>query len=213
MIPRIFENKAVIIVGGGPSLIDFDWHELEGLPTIAINRALEVMPDATLLWWYDARFWRHHKDKILAHSARWKATVHLGYSAADLLPDTIYQYRMTGVDGFDPNPNCVRSGNNSAFGAMHLATHLGAWKIILLGVDMRHGPKGQTHFHSGYVTQNLEQTLTNYMVPYFKTLAQPLRDRRVDVLNASPISAIECWPKCSIAEGIAAARQFNSDHL
>lgn len=203
-IPRIFEGRPVIIVAGGPSLTCFDFDRLYGKHVIAINRAYEVCPFAPVLWWSDARFWRHHRPGLTAHPASWKATCTTGYHPDDDVPSWVHQYGFTGVAGFDPDPTHLRHGNNSAYAAIHFAAHLGANLIVLLGVDMRHGVKGETHYHSGHGFLHLEETLTNYMAPYFKHLAAPLAERGIRVLNASVESALTVWPRCSIDEGLEA---------
>ena len=168
---------------------------------IAINRAGEFAPGAQVLWWTDAKFWRGNSVKILAHPAPWKATCNLNYGS-EVLPAEIKQYRITGHKGFDPDPACLRSGNNSSYAAMHLAAHLGARKLILLGVNMRHGPGGETHFHGGHGVMHMEDTLVQLMLPWFESLAKPLAERGIEVINASPVSALKTWRRCSIDEGL-----------
>lgn len=203
MIARIFEGETVFIVAGGPSLRGFDFTRLDGRNVIAINRAFEYLPKAEVLWWSDARFWRHHRDDIVVHSARWKATGNVGYVPSDFLPSWVVQYHFSGHGGFDENPKNLRTGNNSAFASIHLAAHLGAKIIVLLGVDMRHGPTGETHFHEGHGVMHLEETMTNLMIPYFETLVKPLAALGIQVINASPNSALEVWPRVTIDEGLA----------
>lgn len=202
MIPRIFEREPVIIVAGGPSLIGFDFARLAGRNVIAVNRALEFVPNAQVLWWTDAKFWFRNSVKILAHPARWKATCTLNYGS-EVLPAGIHQYRFTGHKGFDAEPGHLRSGNNSTFAAMHLAAHLGANLIVLLGVDMKHGPNGETHFHDGHGVLHLADTLTKLMLPWFDSLVAPLAERQIEVFNASVDSALTIWPRCSIDQGLA----------
>lgn len=209
MIPRIFDGSSCIVVGGGPSLIGFDFERLRRRRTIAINRSLEVVQDARVLWWSDAPFWRLHKDQITNHPAGFKATCSLGYQPLEL-PSWVNIYRLTGRGGFDPNPGCLCHGNNSGYAATHLAVHLGAKRIVLLGIDMRFGPKGETHFHSGHPTINSEDTLTRYMVPFFSSLKAELDKLGVEVLNASPDSALQIWPRCSIDEGLRAYDEFQA---
>ncbi len=85
---------------------------------------------------------------------------------------------------------------------VRLAAHLGAAKIILLGVDMRHGPAGETHYHGGHGVLHQEITLSQYMLPQFNSIIKPLAQRGIEVLNASPDSALTIWPRCSIDEGL-----------
>lgn len=211
MIPRIFEGQPVVIVAGGPSLAGFSWSRLAGLNVIAINRAYENVPGAQVLWWSDARFWRNHQAGLTRHKAPWKATCAVNYHAGDALPVYIHQYAFTRVDGFDPNPAYLRTGNNSAYAATHLAAHLGTNRIVLLGVDMRHGERGETHFHGGHGCLHQESTLSRLMVPHFATLAGPLAERGIEVINASPNSALVLWPRCTIDEGLASIRQSSSE--
>lgn len=208
MIPRIFEGQPCIIVAGGPSLIGFDFSRLKGRNVIAINRAHEFIPDATVLWWTDWLFWCRHKEALLAHAAPWKATSTFDYPEDQLPP--VHRYVFTGLKGFDPRPGFLRHGNNSTYAAMHLAAHLGSSLEILLGVDMQHGPKtkeqrkGASHFHSGHGWTHDEKSLKELMLPYFETLAPGLAERGVAVLNASEHSALRVWPRCSIEQGLAA---------
>lgn len=207
MIPPIFAGQPVIIVAGGPSLLGFDFSRLLK-NVIAINRAHEFLPAAQVLWWSDAIFWHWNKDKLLAHPAPWKATCQIEYRDDDL-PEGIHQYRFTGLEGFDARAGCLRHGNNSAYAAMHLAVHLGARFLILLGLDMCHAGS-RTHFHGGHGIPHKEETLTRLMIPYFQSLASPLAERGIRVLNASPDSALRVWPRCTIEQGLAAYDDFLS---
>lgn len=185
----------------------FDWERLRGLNVLAINRSAEKIPFADVLWWTDARFWRRNEAMLMAHAAPWKATCDYDYRPEQPLPPAIHVYRFTGKSGFDPDPGCLRTGNNSTFAAMHLAAHLGVSAIVLLGVDMKFGPNGESHFHDGHGLLALERTLTTLMLPMFKSLKAPLADRGISVLNANPDSALTVWPCCSIEEGLAEARR------
>jgi len=50
-----WKNKPCFIVGGGPSLKDFDWHLLKGRRTIGINRAFEKF-EPTIMFSMDTRY-------------------------------------------------------------------------------------------------------------------------------------------------------------
>ncbi len=205
MIPRIFEGAACAIVAGGPSLSGSDFSRFSAPNVIAINRAHAVLPQARVLWWTDAAFWRRERDALAAHGAPHKATSDMGYHA-DLkaVGEIAEVYKLTGIAGFDPDPACLRHGNNSAFAAIHLAVHLGAKRIVLFGVDMKLGQGGRTHFHDGYASQLRQHTLTVQMLPHFASLKKPLAKMGVEVINASPDSALQVWRRVSIDEGLKA---------
>lgn len=213
MIPRIFEGHPCLIVGGGPSLIGFDFRQIAGLNVIAINRAYEALPDAPVLWWTDWQFLFAHEAALKAHAAPYKCSTEFDIPEARL-PAWAYRFRFTGLTGFDPDPGCLRHGNNGGYTAMHLAAHLGASFLVLLGFDMRHGPKtkehpkGQSHFHGGHGLMHEEKSLTEVMLPYFKTLKPALDELSIGVINASPESALRVWPRCSISDGLATYRRL-----
>lgn len=200
-LPRIFEGQEVVIAAGGPSLSGFDFDRLAGRNVIAINRAHEFIPGAQVLWWTDADYWRRAEASLMAHSAPYKATSHIAYRTAET-PATAAVYRLTGPLGFDPDPRYLRHGNNSTYAAMHLAVHMGARRLILLGVDMRYGPAGESHFHGGHGVPHMESTLRETMLPMFASLAEPLAERGIEVLNANPNSAVTVWPRCTIEEAL-----------
>jgi hypothetical protein len=207
VIPRIFEGQPCLVVGGGPSLIGFDFGQLRGLNVIAINRAYEFIPDAPILWFTDWQFLLAHQAGLEGHAARFKCSAE--WDIPDFsLPAWATKFRFTGLTGFDPRPDCLRHGNNGGYTAMHLGAHAGASALILLGFDMQHGSKGESHFHGGHGLMHVEQSLTQVMLPYFKTLKPGLDERSIAVLNASPESALRVWPRCSIQDGLATYRRL-----
>jgi hypothetical protein len=203
VIPRIFAGATVFIVAGGPSLIGFDFARLAGRHVIAINRAHEVLVEATILWWSDILFWLRNREALLAHKAPWKATGIENRRDSVKYPSEVAVYDFTGMTGFDDRPGCLRHGNNSSYAAIHLAAQLGAKRIVLLGVDMKHGPAGETHFHTGHGLVRQERTLTEKMLPHFESLAPALAERGVEIVNANPESALAIWPRCSIDAALA----------
>lgn len=207
MIPSIFDGATVTIVAGGPSLKGFDFARLKGRPTIAINRAFEVVEKPDILWWSDWEFWLKNSAAIKAHGAAWKVTGER--NANDLAryqilgAPEIEVLLFTGLDGYDEKAGCIRHGNNSGYAAIHLAAKLGAAKIVVLGLDMKHGPGDSTHWHGGYAVRRQERTLTHMMAPYFPSLADALTARGIKVVNGCQDSTVTCWPRVSIDEALA----------
>lgn len=201
----MFRGQTVFVVAGGPSLMTFAWPALFGRAVCAINRAYEVCPGAQMLYWSDAIFWRNrrsydgrmHGDCILEHDAKLKAALDLGYQAGEL-PEEITRFRRSeignGLVGFDPDPTRLCTFNNSTGAALHILAHMRPARIVLLGLDMKHRD-GRSHWHDGHNRYVAEDTLTSRMLPHFETLAKVLAERDIEVLNASPESAVDCWPK------------------
>lgn len=195
----------MVVCAGGPSLKGLDLAALlASRNVIAINRAHEFLPFARVLWWTDARYWRRAARSLIDHDAPWKATGNLEYHKRELPLMDVQQYLFTGADGFDENPEHLRHGWNSAYAATHLAVHLGARRIVLLGVDLRHdGTPAGRNFHSGYgVGPPPDDTMEKWKAS-FSTLAPILAAKGVEVINGSPDSALTIWPRRTVQDALS----------
>jgi len=194
-IDTIWEDATVYIVGGGPSLKDFNWNLLKGKNVICVNRAFQVLPDADVLYWTDSRFYKWHKAEIDLFKGKKITCRTIPNPPADV---TILKSNL--ARGFDDRPDYITHGNNSGFGAISLAVKMGATKIYLLGYDMNSNNR-DTHWHNGYNIKHNHNIYTK-MIQAFETLAPELSKRKIHVWNANPTSKLECFRKCSVQSAI-----------
>lgn len=186
-----FLGETVYIVGGGPSLKDFNFDLLKGKHVIAINRAFEFVPFAEYLYWSDIGFYEKYKEGI--HQFKGKKVTNKNYP----LRNDIINLENTGKLGLETNPSAIKHGGNSGYAAINLAYHLGAKTIVLLGYDMQKDGK-ESHFHGGYGRKVDNSLYDNLFLPHFQSLVEPLRDKKVVVYNANINSKLECFTKCDI---------------
>lgn len=195
-------SNACYIVAGGPSLRDFDWSSLDGKFVIAINRSYEVLPNAQIVYFTDREFWEDHKETMLQHKGQLVRGV-LNPNKEEKHPDvTIYQ--LSGPTGLETEPGKLKHGSNSTYAATNLAAvHLGFKRIYLLGVDMKWGDQGKktSHWHDGHRRVDAESTYKGMMTKWL-TIVDPLKELGVEVYNANPDSALECFPKCTIEQAL-----------
>lgn len=182
------------IVGGGPSLIGFDFTRLDKYNVIAINRAYEVLPRAQYTYFSDYRFWGWHQDGLLAHPS-----IKVTGSPINVNHPDVVQYKLTGYRGIDLRPGKLRSGNNSGYAAINLAVHLNARRIYLFGFDMR-APEGVTHWHGGYLIKTKTTVYEANMLRYFPTSLKALACLGVEVYNVGIESKIECFKKIPLTD-------------
>jgi len=198
---RMKAANIAYIVGGGRSLLGYDWNLLRDKYVIAINRAFEVLPFARIIYFTDHYFFKEYKDKgLLEHGA-----------ALVSISDRIYDKRVilfedVGPAGLSLEPGKLKNGANSGYAAINLAVLLGFGTIVLLGFDMHCSldfekvalDNGNTvlrkaHWHEGY-NRNVNSETYDKMLKYFPTLVSPLKEAGVTVLNANPDSRITCFP-------------------
>lgn len=170
------------------------------MKAIAINRAHELAPWADVLYGCDARFWQVAADAM-------------GFAGLKLCadpefckwhPDFGHVRIRRRWSEIIPEPGEVGDGNNGGFQALNLAVQARANPILLLGFDMN-GDRG-LHFHGAH-----PRPLTNPTNPYsfdqwrngFRNSETALRGRGIRVINCAPASALNSFPKMSVAEALA----------
>jgi hypothetical protein len=194
-VAPIWQGRTVVILGSGPSLsvgqlrlIARAKHEVGSrVSVIAVNDAVYGA------WWAD---WLHSCDQIW-----WFENIQMVHTfpgtkttlAEDVPAAWVDGYlKNTGLSGFDEDPSCCRTGASSGYQAMHIAIHAGARKIILVGFDMKAGPDG-SHFF-GEHRHDPRHGAFKEMLAEFEGLEPVLKDRQVEVVNATPDSALTVFP-------------------
>lgn len=93
-------------------------------------------------------------------------------------------------------------GGNSGFHCLNLAVHLGAAKIVLVGFDMRldHG----VHWHGRHELLNnpTERNIARWR-RVIDAAAETIEALGIQVINASPISTLERYPKMTLKKAMS----------
>jgi hypothetical protein len=193
-VPPEWTGETAFILAGGPSLIGFRAEQLRGHRVIAINGSFRLAPWADALYFCDASWWRANSQSVNEiFDGRYIVTI------ADV-NGGVRRLRATGETGLEDDPGALRTGCNSGFQAINLAYHFGAKRIVLLGYDMQCAA-GRTHWHGGYKGQSadrFQRLLKTAMLPKFDSLVAPLAAAGVEIVNATPDSALTCWPSASL---------------
>lgn len=104
-------------------------------------------------------------------------------------------------------PGVLGYFGNSGTQALNLVVQLGAARVILVGFDMGAGPAPDAvHWHGRHAVR-LNNPSAERLAEWAERLdAQAFRlaELGVEVLNASPASALKAFPKLSLQEALAA---------
>ncbi len=105
--------------------------------------------------------------------------------------------------GLAKRPGAIRLGGNSGFQALSLALYFGAARVILLGYDM-HNDGRRTHWHGDH--KRLGNPLDSKFDGWIKAFDELRRDlpRDVQVLNATPGSALRAFPRKPLGDCLSA---------
>lgn len=186
VVSPMWKGKTVAILASGPSMSQelADKVRQLHLPTIAINTTFRLAPWADVFYAADAVWWERYLGEVQKFGG-------LRVSCGPDVVTGVMQLKNTGKVGFDTDPGCIRTGGNSGYQAIHLATHAGAAQILLFGYDMRGG-----HWHSRHPDplRNAGEGIYERWLVQFQVLAPLLRERGVKVINCTPGSALRVWP-------------------
>lgn len=94
-----------------------------------------------------------------------------------------------------------KHGGNSGAGAVSLAAHFGARRIILLGYDCKYGANGARHWHGDHPAELRNATSLPKWRGQFSEIAGHLVG--VEVVNATRDTALTVWPRVSLEEALA----------
>jgi hypothetical protein len=91
------------------------------------------------------------------------------------------------------------AGGNSGFQAVNLAAQLGARRVILIGFDF----KGK-HWHDDHAKplRNPDPSGMLRWVGHMDAAAEQYRAWGVEIVNASPVSALRAYPRVPIEEAL-----------
>lgn len=225
-VPQIWSGGDVWIIGGGPSIpkqFDVPAEVIQSVvkgnsPPSVYSSYMSYLYDKHVIGvnvaymlgnWIDMVFFGD-KSFFLSHEKGLRAFPGIKVSCHEyvdnngwckfLLKDTSHRV------GISPNQRMVSWNNNSGAAAISLAVHTGAKRIILLGFDMTLD-SGKQHWHSLYPNSANNQNNRRVVATPFKrhllgfpAIAADAERMGVEILNASPDSAIQCFRKVTVKE-------------
>lgn len=154
---------------------------VRSLPCIAVNDAFRLAPWARALVAGDRAWWKHTPDALAFAGDKWCATDCPGTRK---IAPTLGSHINSGLHGLE---RAVR--------------HYGATRVLLCGVDLC-----GKHFFGDHALplKNPEAARFQLFRAQFETYARTIRGR-VEVVNCSPISTLECFPKVALEEALECA--------
>jgi len=217
-VPKSWEGETCVIIAGGPSLRTQDLSPLytHRCKIITINDSWRIRLNADVLYFCDTKWWENQLyanffsivsgregrfQSIRFHDLIYSGNWIKGGEGFDDHPQ-VQKLKFTGQQGLETDPTGLRHGSNSTYQAMNLAYHFGVKKIVLLGVDMRVSDSGRSHWHDEHRASGFHNVIKNTMLPQFQYLVEPLKAAGVEVINATPGSALTLWEQKSLEDAL-----------
>lgn len=196
-----------VVVAPGPSLTP-DVAEMCGLATsvVAVNDAWRALPGgADILYGCDKAWWDYHDGCPEFGGERWTSHSLSPKNDKTKVADLFELRVVSGADrpGFSLDPARIHYGNNSGFQAVNLAILFGADPIVLVGFDMR-AVAGKRHFFGNHKAPLSDTGKFPVWIGNF-TRAAAMLGGSPRIINATPGSALTCFPMMPLVEALEMA--------
>lgn len=196
-----WRDETCVIVASGPTARNVDLREARGRARfIAVNTSYQLCPWADVLYACDFSWWFQHKG--VPEFKGLKASIDARCTRLKGIHTVRRKYGDKGADIEFKERGLICYGGNSGFQALNLAVQFGSRKIILVGFDMRID-RG-LHWHKAHAKHNPRAAQVERWRKLFDGAAPSLEQAGLCVINCSLVSALENYPKMTIAQALNA---------
>lgn len=190
-IDQRFKGEDVYIIGGGPSLSNFDWKELEDKNTIGCNSAFRLGSRICNICFFSDYLWFESYYKELSE---YKGLVVTHYPQFKDKTEEWLNWMPRGTkQGLYTDKICY--GGSSGCGAINLALLMGAKRVLLLGFDCKPGSNNEANWHKWQI-EEMKPGVHDKFLTGFKLLSEALPDvfPGCEVINLTEGSKIPWFP-------------------
>ena len=204
-VPKIWADKTVYIVGGGPSVVGLDMclkprdgryglnAYLHDKHVVGVNDAIRLGNFVDVLFFGDTRWYWARKEEVQRFKGL-KITCNRGtkwgkgHESVVKEPD-IKTLAISNSFGLASRSDGVAWNRSSGGAAISVAVHLGAKRIVLLGYDMddnNRGGDGLLIKHTPGMINEFKPNVYKFQQGAMARIQKAAKQRGVEILNASP---------------------------
>lgn len=190
-----WRGRTCVVAASGPSLTDAQAEAIEAnqqCTCIVTNTSYQKFLAPDVVYGCDFLWWKVNMQAVKDH---YRGNSFVRYWTQDRAAAERFglnYVRHESREGL--GRTALRTGGNSGYGAVNLAYLFGAKRILLIGFDMKEGPKGEKHWHPDHPKPLVQKQQFHEWIHKFKALADDLKAAGVEVINCTPGSALKCFP-------------------
>jgi hypothetical protein len=200
--------ETVVCVASGPSLTDrqcaiAEEARLSGhCRIIVVNNNWARIRSADLLYACDGRWWDVYADAVRAgfRGECWTHTPLVGANGTMTTGERQHAEIIARYPWLQ-TADVGRVGGNGGAQAIPVGEMKGARRFLLIGYDMKRGPRGEKHHHPDH-PKPLTNGTPNGWLRRFDELAKVWAARGLTIVNCSRDTALTCFPRMTLGEAL-----------
>jgi hypothetical protein len=198
--PLDWSGQTCVVCASGPSFTAYQATVVKGasVKVIVVNNNWEAVPFADVLYACDYLWWKMYYDAVVKRFTGQLWTQ--DRAAAERWPK-LHCLRNEAAPGLGQVG--IRTNGNSGAGAINLAYLFKCKRILLLGFDMKLGPKGERHWHPDHPKPLVQSQTFEEWRHKMRAMAKDLKAASVEVINCSPGTALETFPLSTIEKELS----------
>jgi len=188
----------LIIVGGGPSLRNYDIKDLRSRGRVVLLNDAAMFCKGDVLFSMDANWIKRSTDMINSFEGEevWLVVSDHQQQQAYVRPVRHLKKMSSKVTTLSRTTDQIYCAGNAGFAVLNLALLKGARLIYLLGYDMGKGVHEQ--WHKSEEALSLPKRVRNpqYYARWaqrIEEISQVLREKGIRVINCNPASSLKCF--------------------
>ena len=165
---------------------------------IVVNNTWELFHSADVLYACDFLWWKVSYDRVAKEfgGGLWTQDRATG----ERWPK-IRCLRNEAREGL--GQEAIRTNGNGGAGAINLAYLFGCRRILLLGFDMKLGPKGEKHWHADHPKPLVQSQTFEEWRHKMRRIAGDAKTLGCEIINCTPGSALEVFPRSTIEKELS----------
>lgn len=204
-LPRVFQGQTVFVLGGGPSLNHTKLDLIKKRPVVGCNDAFRLGTWVDWCVFADRRWFGWNEIEL----AKWPNRERVVCCVPQLLEkrNTDWPWlkilrRDEARFGLSVEQDTLCWNRGCGGTAINVAYLLGAARIVLLGFDMR-VVDGSHNWHNYHQKEERARIYQSSMMPFLKPMSDAMKVTGLQIVNATPKSALNIFTHLSLEEVLA----------
>jgi hypothetical protein len=205
-----WDDRPVAVIGGGPSLQDFDYEVLRGAHVLAVKSAIFGIPWADAGFGLDITRYQEWRERLADVQARiyWAVSESQLTQTGAPAKNITFLRQLYGPQ-LSEDPGVIYSDGTSGFGALQICIHKRAKQIVLFGFDYDGVFSNAVADARGQKRRDQRAAHWREWAEHFSIFSPYFSTHGISVFNACPTSAIRSFQKVGLWDGVEIVRRKN----